>query len=264
MPSYILTWNHTKWEWTDFDAALRTVQSGEPLFDSWSTGNNRQLQPDDRFFLLRQHDHQGITGSGIVTSVVDQRPHWDGSDRTSNYVDVEFHQLVSPDDVLAVDVLENAIPAVHWRRVQASGISVPTDDEQKLERLWLDHLQKLGLAPVELPGEVADPTRFVEGATHQIWVNSYERNPAARRACIAHYGTICVVCKFNFGQRFGDLGEGYIHVHHLRDLASIGTKYEVDPIKDLRPICPNCHAMLHREAPAMSIEKLKEVIEHCA
>jgi predicted HNH restriction endonuclease len=92
-------------------------------------------------------------------------------------------------------------------------------------------------------------------------VNSYERNPAARRACIAHYGTGCSVCGFNFGQVYGDLGEGYIHVHHLRDLATIGTEYEVDPIADLRPVCPNCHAMLHRETPAMSIEELKEIIE---
>ena len=102
----------------------------------------------------------------------------------------------------------------------------------------------------------------MEGATHQIWVNAYERNPAARRACIAHYGTGCIVCGFNFGQVFGELGEGYIHVHHLLDLASIGEEYEVDPIDDLRPVCPNCHAMLHREAPAMSIEKLKEFVQH--
>ena len=264
MATYILTWNHTKWEWEDFETALRTVQSGELFRYSWSTGNNRQLQPDDRFFLLRQHDHQGITGSGIVTSVVDQRHHWDGSDRKSNYVGVEFQHLVSAEDVLGVDVLENAIPAVHWRRVQASGISVPQAEAEKLERRWLDHLDELGLAPIELSGEVVDPTKFVEGATHQIWVNSYERNPAARRACIAHYGTVCVVCGFNFGQVFGELGEGYVHVHHLHDLASIGAEYEVDPIIDLRPVCPNCHAMLHRDTPAMSIEKLKGVIERFA
>jgi 5-methylcytosine-specific restriction protein A len=260
MPAYILTWNHTKWDWADFDAALHTVQSGRPLKGSWSTGNNRHLQPGDRFFLLRQHDHQGITGSGIVTSSVYQGSHWDGSDRTANTVKVEFQHLVSPEEVLGVDVLDHAVPAVHWRRIQASGIAVPPDEEEKLEGLWLDHLHEIGLDPVELPDEVVAPGRYVEGATHQISVNSYERNPAARRACIDHYGTGCSVCGFNFGQVYGNLGEGYIHVHHLRDLASIGTDYEVDPINDLRPVCPNCHAMLHRETPAMSIERLKEII----
>ena len=33
---------------------------------------------------------------------------------------------------------------------------------------------------------------------------------------------------------------------------------EVDPVKDLRPVCPNCHAMLHKQTPALNIEKLKE------
>jgi hypothetical protein len=44
MATYILTWNHIKWKWKDFDAAIRTVQVGKPLPDFWSTGNNRQLR----------------------------------------------------------------------------------------------------------------------------------------------------------------------------------------------------------------------------
>jgi hypothetical protein len=148
MSTYILTWNHTKWEWDDFDTALRAVQSGRPLEDSWSTGNNRQLQPGDRFFLFRLHDHQGIIGSGIVTSPVYQGRHWDGSARTANYVKVEFHHLVSSEDVLGIDVLQSAVLAVHWRWIQASGIAVPHDEEEKLEGLWLEHLHDLGLDPV--------------------------------------------------------------------------------------------------------------------
>ena len=62
---------------------------------------------------------------------------------------------------------------------------------------------------------------------------------------------------FDFGEVYGELGEGFIHVHHLLDLSTIGEEYEVDPIKDLHPVCPNCHAMLHREVPAMSIKKLR-------
>jgi 5-methylcytosine-specific restriction protein A len=261
MPTYILTWNHTKWEWEDFDAAIRTVQSGRTLKDSWSTGNSRQLQPGDRFFLLRQHDHQGITGSGMVTSSVYQAPHWDGSERMANYVKIEFQHLVSADKVLGIEMLQEAVPTVQWRFIQASGIAVPPDEAERLEGLWLDHLNDIGLDPVELPDEVVAPGRYVEGATHQVTVNSYERNPAARSACIAHYGTACVVCGFDFGQVYGDLGEGYIHVHHLRDLARIGSEYAVDPINDLRPVCPNCHAMLHRETPSMSIEKLKGIVD---
>ena len=30
-----------------------------------------------------------------------------------------------------------------------------------------------------------------------------------------------------------------IQVHHLVPLSAIGKKYRVDPIRDLRPVCPN-------------------------
>jgi len=105
--------------------------------------------------------------------------------------------------------------------------------------------------------EVSPEAIYKEGATTQITVNAYERNAEAREACVARYGTACAVCGFDFGQVYGELGERFTHVHHLRNLATIGEEYEVDPIKDLRPVCPNCHAMLHREVPAMSVKKLK-------
>ena len=109
---------------------------------------------------------------------------------------------------------------------------------------------------LHLPEEVPQ-VGLVEGATRQVTVNAYERNPAARTACIRHWGTSCVVCGFNFGERFGDLGKDFIHVHHLVPLATVASEYLVDPVADLRPVCPNCHAMLHRTDPPCSIEDLK-------
>ncbi len=105
--------------------------------------------------------------------------------------------------------------------------------------------------------EVSPGVIYKEGATTRITVNAYERNAEARRVCIAEYGTACAVCGFDFGEVYGELGKGFTHVHHLKDLATIGEEYEVDPVRDLRPVCPNCHAMLHREVPAMSIKKLR-------
>ncbi len=264
MATYILTWNHTRWEWPNFEAAVRSVQAGKPCYDTWSTGQNKRFQPGDQFFLFRLHDHQGIIGSGIVTSTVYQDSHWDGSDREANFAGVEFHRLVTADETLRVAALIPAVPVIPWKRLQASGITVPIDQKQTLERLWLDHLEKLGLTDVELPDEIADPSRFTEGSTLRICVNAYERSSAARKACIDHYGTSCVVCGFDFARTFGKLGESYIHVHHILDLASIGKEYKVHPVNDLRPVCPNCHAMLHQETPAMTIEKLKTIIESCA
>lgn len=108
-----------------------------------------------------------------------------------------------------------------------------------------------------IPEEVSEPERFPEGATRRIAVNVYERNPVARRKCIEHYGTRCQACDVDLGERYGDVGAGYIHVHHLKQLSEIGTEYEVNPVDDLRPICPTCHALIHRTTPAMKIEELR-------
>ena len=86
----------------------------------------------------------------------------------------------------------------------------------------------------------------------------------ARQQCVDHWGTTCSVCNFDFGKKYGQLGKGFVHVHHLTPISKIGDSYEVDPINDLRPVCPNCHAMLHRETPTLTIEVLKTKIVNTA
>jgi len=110
------------------------------------------------------------------------------------------------------------------------------------------------------PEEVTEPARLYEGAVRQVLINAYERNPEARRRCIEHYGACCFICNFDFGKTYGKQGQGYIHVHHLRNLSEIGEAYEVNPITDLRPVCPNCHAMIHRQVPAYSIDDIKTML----
>lgn len=107
-------------------------------------------------------------------------------------------------------------------------------------------------------GEAPAGVTYTEGAVQQVLVDRYERNPEARGACIAHWGTRCTVCSFDFGEKFGPLGEGFIHVHHLRPISTTKQRHDVDPIADLRPVCPNCHAMLHRTSPPMGIDALRQ------
>ncbi len=125
---------------------------------------------------------------------------------------------------------------------------------------WHTELEKLGITlegDFELPDEV--PETLIEGAKKTITVNSYERNSAARNECIKEYGVTCSVCSFNFEAIYGGRGKDFIHVHHLVAIADIGGEYEVDPINDLRPVCPNCHSMLHRK-DNISIEQLRSEI----
>lgn len=112
------------------------------------------------------------------------------------------------------------------------------------------------------PDEVDSLQHYSEGKTKPVTVNSYERNQLARQECIEHYGLDCQVCGFNFKERFGELGENFIHVHHIIDISTIGKEYSVNPIKDLIPVCPNCHAMLHKQKPAYSIAELKSLLNN--
>lgn len=100
-----------------------------------------------------------------------------------------------------------------------------------------------------------------EGALRLVRVNAYERNALARRRCIEHHGTACAVCGLTLGSVYGALAEGLIHVHHLRPLSERGgVDYELDPIADLRPVCPNCHVVLHRRTPLLTIEELRALV----
>ena len=110
--------------------------------------------------------------------------------------------------------------------------------------------------------DISDDGRLVEGGVRRVTVNAYERNPKAREECIAEHGARCCVCGFDFGRVYGEaIGKGFIHVHHLTLISQIGREYRINPKTDLRPVCPNCHAMLHhRRGPPLKPDELREKI----
>lgn len=116
--------------------------------------------------------------------------------------------------------------------------------------------------PEEVDEKEVFKKKFKEGASITITINSYERNREARQKCLAHHGYKCAVCSFGFEDKYGEMGKNYIQVHHVIPISEIKEEYELDPIKDLIPVCPNCHAMIHMTRPALSIDKLKQVIEN--
>ena len=141
----------------------------------------------------------------------------------------------------------------------ARGVEVA--DTSPVEFLWSFEASPL-VEPRVIIQSPEQVTRgeYHEGAVRQVLVNAYERDRAARQACIRHYGLACAVCGLRFEQRYGALGAGFIHVHHLVPISEIGSNYKLDPVRDLRPVCPNCHAMLHRQRPPLSIEDLRRIV----
>jgi 5-methylcytosine-specific restriction protein A len=118
----------------------------------------------------------------------------------------------------------------------------------------------LSLLPIEQVEE-QEPKGVIEGKL--IWgiVRGYERSKINRAACIQIHGSSCLICGFNFSKLYGDLGSGFIHIHHVVPLSEIGEEYVCNPAKDLVPVCPNCHAMLHRKKPVLTPSELRQLVE---
>lgn len=138
-----------------------------------------------------------------------------------------------------------------------------------------DGLRRLGFdvpGPDQPAAEIAEspeslaalPPAF-EGAERQVTRNIRERDPAARRAAEAHWrqlrgGLICEGCGIDFGRAYGPRGAGFMHFHHLTPLAAADGPRAVDGARDLVPLCPNCHAMVHRGEDLLTIDALRDLL----
>lgn len=118
------------------------------------------------------------------------------------------------------------------------------------------------VTPKLVPATAKPAARSVyeEGALREIVLEAIERDPRARAACIDAYGTQCAVCGMSFKERYGDAASGLIHVHHLKPLRRNSAARETDAIRDLRPVCPNCHAVIHRRRKPYSIKEVKTML----
>jgi hypothetical protein len=123
-----------------------------------------------------------------------------------------------------------------------------------------DYVQVIGFFPEEL----TEVENVPEGAQIAVFVNKYERNALARKRCLEYYGFLCAVCRCSMAEIYGPLADKLIHVHHLRPLSDIKEEYMIDPIADLRPVCPNCHAFLHLSTPPTSIDEAIKIIAESA
>ena len=156
--------------------------------------------------------------------------------------------------ILADDYLGGAAPSARK--------AVPKAARKAGPRRQRDARRKPGNRPQTnySPDEIDEKSDLPEGAKLRVSVNRYERSPKARKQCIDHYGAKCCICDFSFEDTYGDVAEGFIHVHHVEPVsARKGKRYKVDPIKNLRPVCPNCHAVIHirKGEPVFSIKEVK-------
>ena len=97
-------------------------------------------------------------------------------------------------------------------------------------------------------------------ATADVDYETWRHRVADSRRCIDYYGARCSICGFDFALAYDGIGDGMIHVHHLVKLADIRKEYQIDPIRDLRPVCPNCHLVIHLYKHPFSIDEVKAML----
>jgi len=272
--TFLFTWNPQKWKWnwTDLQESIEHLDNIGYVVRRWSCGNSKNIKKGDRVFLVRLGEEpKGIMGSGYAKSSYYVAPHWDGTQgKTANYIDIEFDILINPEKNILFD--KNDLDKVDPNKIQQwfpqqSGISLKPEILSLLESNWFDFVREnkyIGNGFVSNDVILDETESFMEGKSKEVTQTRYERNPQARKTCLRHNGYSCQICEFNFEKKFGEIGKGFIHVHHINAIAGIGKEYEIDPKNDLIPVCPNCHAMIHSKRPAFTIDEIKAKIKTTA
>jgi 5-methylcytosine-specific restriction protein A len=111
--------------------------------------------------------------------------------------------------------------------------------------------------------ETNDEHKYDESKITPKTVYATTRSQKARQECINFHGTVCKICGFDFEKIYGEIGKEFIEVHHIESITTLSRHDEyagTNPIKDLIPVCSNCHSMLHRKRPAYLPEVIKNNI----
>lgn len=259
MATWLLTWNPVNWDWTTLASDVRKVGRDGQLSDRWSCGNARRISEGERFFLLRQGvQPRGLLGSGVTASEPYEDKHFGGRGRAW-YVDVTFDSLYESPVIPTEELTrpEGGLDCTAWR-TQASGVRIPGTIAAPLEALWEERTGLGGAMPPTT--EDIPPEGLPDGAKRRVTINAYERNPVNRQRCLAHHGFECAVCSEILEQVYGDIAHEFVEVHHLRPLSELGRSYRINPVTDLIPVCPNCHAILHRRTPPLGIEEARRLL----
>lgn len=265
MDTYLLTRNPKKsaQSWQTFARDAEEWERTGVFSGRWSCGHTRRIRRGDRVFLLQQGaEPRGIMASGRVTRGSHENAHWNPAAGSSMawYVYVRWDVLLDPDKcVLAKRDLPQGKAARKLWNSQSSGVSIPCEIAKDLERAWRRFLSERGMRDTSSSvARLLPDIVFWEGARRRAVSSGLERSASAKAVCLAANGRRCVVCGIDFGDFYGPIGAGFIEVHHLKPLSK--GRRRTDPQRDLVPVCPNCHAMLHRGDRSLSVQWLRDHI----
>lgn len=260
----LLLWNPQLWSWNYLDDSIAHVAKYGHYEDIWNCGSRKNVNIGDRFYLNRLGpDVNGIVASGVITSYVFKNPHFDekraAEGKEQNTVKIRFDAIRKAPIISMAELdklVQPEIEKFQWNP-RAGGIEIPTYLSEQVEQEWVSRDPE---RQTRLPEDMASCPVFVEGGVRRVTVNTYERNPKARKKCLEHYSHSCACCDTLLSNVYGEIADRFIHVHHRKPLSEINGPYEVDPIKDLVPVCPNCHAIMHLKNTPLTVDDVKNLI----
>lgn len=198
------------------------------------------LEPGSEVWFAVSGAFPGVAGHGVVVSAAyTEAAPGDPQDRPL-LVDVDIDILLPLGEPVPLDGLprEAAVRFPEPGGVALLGRSTAED----LRRAWSRGAGGTGSGG-PLPGSLP------QQALRWSLASRFEHDPDAARICLVHHGTACSVCGLDPEAVFGPEGAGVLQVHHVVPPGILTAEYELDPVTDLVPLCPTCHAMAHNRFP---------------
>jgi hypothetical protein len=166
----------------------------------------------------------------------------------------------------------------HWARIPPASGSRADTENTGIAMRWRvikpvripisGRFPQLGWLKLDANARAADDIdpaeQFLEGDRSIRQHMRTERNPLLRRRAKDLWrfrlGRLkCIACGFAFEQRYGPIGADFIEMHHESPVAALRGRSAVTP-EQLKPLCANCHRIVHRQQPMLTITQLKRTI----
>ncbi|RLD80894.1 MAG: HNH endonuclease, partial [Bacteroidetes bacterium] len=159
----------------------------------------------------------------------DDKEYWKDIDEYLKSIDGKFMRLklveqVSNDKMRLNSLKENGLKSAPQGPIKIKNIVLLN----YIETYFTDNYQT-----DYFPDLVSEEGEEYEGAKMTISVNKYERSSKARENAVEFHGLNCKVCGINFVNKYGGIGEDFIHIHHLIPIHEIGKNYKINYKTDL-------------------------------
>jgi len=257
----------------DWIASLRTVNPDIQV-NFWRKGVNALKLPLGSWFYFNQRRTKYIVGRGILVGyeVMPVREAWEsygGGNGVSSLEELELRAA----EVLNIRGENPQIGCILLSELQfleaGREYTVSIDDYSPniVSAKYFEDTQLLDLQNAFSDAYISShsvkekqPKTYNEGKEQYSYRVGYERNPEARKACLAHHGFKCKACGVLLEDIYGSIARDLIHVHHIKQMAHTDGEQEVNPITDMVPLCPNCHTVVHRKVPPFTVDELRVFI----